>query len=362
MPLHRHGAPPGELPERPRFAIIRASTGNASPARMSPLSDTVTVRAARPQDAERVAAMCARLSAAEGEPPPAFTAECFRREGFGATARFEGLVAELAGEAVGYLLHCPDYDTDLMLRCHFVIDLFVEKTARRRGVGRALMATAAAIARSRGSRLLAWTVLTRNERARRFYAGFSEEQSDTVMFWTPEDAFAQLAASPAPPHVDFRAAQAADVPTIAAMEQALLVNQGDTPPAGIAEAFQRDGFGADPAFRVVLAERAGRIAGFALYWPLYDTDDAAPFGMLSDLYVEDWARRGGIGRALVAEVARQMQAEGGSFLAWPVRRHNAPALAFHATIGEPDDKVILCRCAGESFARLADAGQLAAPA
>lgn len=328
---------------------------------MSP-SDAVAIRLALPQDGERVAAMCAMLSAEEGEPAPAFSAQAFRRDGFGPAAQFGCLVADRAGEVVGYLLHCPDYDTDLMRRCLYVADLFVEKTARGMGAGHALMAGAASIARARGSRLMAWTVLARNRQARRFYARFGEEQADTVLFSTHGPPFEDLAAAPAPEHVRLRPAEAADAPTIASMQQALLEGQGDLAPPDLAEAFLRDGFGADPAFRVLVAEREGRIAGFALYWLLYETELAGPGAMLSDLYVDPAARRAGIGRTLVAEVARQTRAAGGKFMMWPARRHNAPALAFHATVARQEADAILCRCAGEAFERLAAAARIALPA
>jgi GNAT superfamily N-acetyltransferase len=323
------------------------------------LSDDVAIRVAQPRDAGRVAAMCAALAGDMGDAQPRFSAGAFRRDGFGSCARFGCLVAERAGRVVGYLLHCPDYDTDLARRSLYVVDLFVEKTARRSGIGRALMAAAAAVGRSRGAACMAWIVHARNRAARRFYAQFGEEQSDTVLWSSRGRRFWRLADMPGPTGPRLRMAEAADVPTVARMLEELLTSQGDDPPPDIAGRLAHDGFGAEPAFRVLLAELAGQPIGYALFWPLYGTELAAAGAMLSDLYVDPSARRSGAGRALLAGVAGRTAEGGGKFMIWPVRRHNAAAIAFYAIVAKAEEGTILCRCAGDSFERLAGLAQAA---
>src|SRR5690606_30014736 len=97
------------------------------------------VREARPEDAETVVAFCRALSAFEGLDPPALDEERFRADGFGPNAAFATLLAELDGDAAGYALHCPIYDTGEGVRGRYIADLFVAEWARRRGVGRALL-------------------------------------------------------------------------------------------------------------------------------------------------------------------------------------------------------------------------------
>jgi ribosomal protein S18 acetylase RimI-like enzyme len=70
-----------------------------------------------------------------------FTAETYLRDGFGPHPAF--LVAELDGEVIGYLLYHFGYDTDRAMRLLHVIDLYVQASKRRRGIGEALMRAAA---------------------------------------------------------------------------------------------------------------------------------------------------------------------------------------------------------------------------
>ena len=65
-------------------------------------------------------------------------AETLERDGFGPEPAFHGLVAEAAGEVVGYLLYHGGYDTDEACRLLMVADLFVAKSARGFGIGTAL--------------------------------------------------------------------------------------------------------------------------------------------------------------------------------------------------------------------------------
>jgi L-amino acid N-acyltransferase YncA len=99
----------------------------------------------------------------------AFTAGTYRRDGFGPHPAFSGLVAELDGEVAGYLLYHFGYDTDRAVRLMVVLDLYVQETKRRRGLGEALMKVAARICREAGGRELMWSVFIPNKLASRFY-------------------------------------------------------------------------------------------------------------------------------------------------------------------------------------------------
>jgi len=96
-------------------------------------------------------------------------ADALARDGFGPKPAFEGVVAELAGSVVGYLLYHDGYDTDAACRLLIVADLFVTQTVRGRRAGTALMREAREIAVSRGAKQLVWTVYQHNTEALRFY-------------------------------------------------------------------------------------------------------------------------------------------------------------------------------------------------
>lgn len=316
-----------------------------------------TLRAARPEDGAAVAEMCAALSRHEGGPAPALTAAAFRRDGFGPNPSFSCVIAEQAGRPAGYAMHLGDYDTDLMCHGTYLADLYVDTGARRCGIGRALMAAVARITRERGGRFVRWNVLRSNPSARAFYRTVGEERDHLVMYSVGGGGLAALAGTAAPAGLGLRQAVAADVPTLGALLGALLVNEGfDPSPFDLAARIAADGFGERPAFTCHLAERDGRTLGYAMHWPTYDTEPAARCGYLSDLYVLPEGRRGGVARALMGAVARHWTARQAPWIEWEVRRENATARAFYATIAHEYPDVLPVIAAGDDFTRLAAAG------
>jgi ribosomal protein S18 acetylase RimI-like enzyme len=314
------------------------------------------IRPATPADGARVAAMCARLSAAEGLGIASrFTAEAFRRDGFGPDPAFSCLIAEARGEAIGYALHCRDYDTDHLCRSVYLADLYVETAARGQGVGRAMMAAVARDSRTAGARLMMWSVLKSNQAARRFYAAFGEEIDDQIETGAIGDQFAGLVAEARRSDgVALRTAEPADTPLLARFLDGLLIDVGLPRRPGAAEQFCADGFGRDPAFTAIIAERAGTPVGYTLFWPTYDTESACRGGWLSDLYVAPEARGHGVARQLLAEVARRTAARDGRYLVWLVHTSNHGARAFYRRYAEEWHDGLACVCAGERFEALAD--------
>jgi GNAT superfamily N-acetyltransferase len=99
------------------------------------------------------------------------------------------------------------------------------------------------------------------------------------------------------------------------------------------EDLARDGFGAEPRFRVVLAERAGEVVGFAFYFFAYSTWEGRPVLYLEDLFVEPAHRKLGIGLALMKRLARVAVDAGCTRFHWQVLDWNAPAIAFYGRLG-----------------------------
>ncbi|HLB79526.1 MAG TPA: GNAT family N-acetyltransferase [Dongiaceae bacterium] len=311
------------------------------------------LRPATPADAEAVAATYRALSRDEGGPPSRFTAAAFRRDGFGAEPAFRCLLAERDGAVVGYALYYPDYDTDRLVRSVYLADLYVENTARRRGVGGALMAAVARAGRGHGAEAMHWSVMRSNARARRFYRRYGRELDEILICWTEADRLRALAASPKAPGVRIRAARPTDAPLLAEMLRALVADLGEPPPTEIRQRLSADGFGDEPAFACLIAERDSEAVGYALAWDAYDTDSCARGTFLSDLYVAPRARRAGLGRTLMAAAAGRALTRGGDFMVWEVLMRNAPARAFYRPIADELDDVIACISGGAGFAALA---------
>jgi GNAT superfamily N-acetyltransferase len=122
------------------------------------------------------------------------------------------------------------------------------------------------------------------------------------------------------------------------------------------EAIHRALFGAPPYCRAVLAEAAGgRAVGIALWHTTFSTFSGRPGYWLEDIFVEPGSRGLGIGRALFAELARRLSAEGGTQIAWRVLRWNEPSIAFYRGLGaegDPGDWEGMT-LSGEALARLA---------
>ncbi|MFZ5790241.1 MAG: GNAT family N-acetyltransferase [Pseudomonadota bacterium] len=311
------------------------------------------IRPARPGDADAVARLCAALSAEKGLPAPAFTAAHFRRDGVGPEAAFSGLVAERDGAPLGYALHARDYDTDRLERCVCLADLFVEKTARRLGIGRALVAGVAAAGRDYGATCLSWGVRADNAGARAFYRAIGgAEHPEMIWCLAGPDHLETLIRRALPPGVALREGRVADVPVLARFLEALFHDMDRAPPPEIERRLARDGFGSPRFFSSLLAERDGGPVGYAFFWGGYDTQTASRTTILSDLYVAPEARRAGIGAALMSEVARRGRAAGAPQLRWPVFADNRRAREYHARIAVEEPNVIYCLADGAAFERL----------
>lgn len=97
----------------------------------------------------------------------------------------------------------------------------------------------------------------------------------------------------------------------------------------------RDCFGEPRRCEVLLAERDGRIGGFALYFHNYSTWMGRAGLYLEDLFVRDWARGAGVGRLLMAGLARIAAERGCPRLDLWVLHWN-PARAFYEKLGMID--------------------------
>ncbi|MEE9281273.1 MAG: GNAT family N-acetyltransferase [Myxococcota bacterium] len=152
------------------------------------------IRRATPEDAAAIVRLVRALAVYEKEPVEnvKLREDEVVRDGFGATPRFEVLIAELDQEPVGFALFFPNYSTWEGSPGLYVEDVFVEERARGLGLGRRLMAEIAGIARQRGCPRVELSVLDWNP-AREFYQriGF-RQQTDWLSFRLSGSALAAL--------------------------------------------------------------------------------------------------------------------------------------------------------------------------
>ncbi|HPA51378.1 MAG TPA: GNAT family N-acetyltransferase [Thermoanaerobaculia bacterium] len=92
-------------------------------------------------------------------------------------------------------------------------------------------------------------------------------------------------------------------------------------------------FGPRPYVEVLLAEVDGAPAGFALFFHSYSTFLTKPGLYLEDLFVVPERRGLGLGRRLLAELARLAVERGCGRLEWSVLKWNAPAIGFYERLG-----------------------------
>ncbi len=92
-------------------------------------------------------------------------------------------------------------------------------------------------------------------------------------------------------------------------------------------------FGPQPAAEAILAEMAGEAVGFALFFTTFSTFRGQPGLYLEDLFVKPEYRGRGIGKQLIAAVARRAVERGCGRFEWAVLDWNAPAIAFYQSLG-----------------------------
>jgi GNAT superfamily N-acetyltransferase len=92
-------------------------------------------------------------------------------------------------------------------------------------------------------------------------------------------------------------------------------------------------FAAPPAAEALLAERAGEVVGYALFFQTFASFAGTKAIWLEDLYVRPRARGCGAGRALLAALARLALERAATRLDWVVLDRNAAALAFYERLG-----------------------------
>ncbi len=134
--------------------------------------------------------------------------------------------------------------------------------------------------------------------------------------------------------LNIRQANAADAGTIVSFIAALAEYEKLSHEAKATEAdIVRDLFGVDPKVFCQIAEWDGRPVGFTLWFYTYSTFQGRHGIWLEDLFVNPELRGKGIGKALLADLARRCVAEGLGRFEWWVLDWNEPSIDFYRSQG-----------------------------
>lgn len=152
-----------------------------------------------------------------------------------------------------------------------------------------------------------------------------------------------------------RAATKADIPLILDFIRGLAEYEHAPEKAIANEAdLLRDGFSANPKFRVVIGEYEGKPAGFAFFFFNYSTWNGRPGLYLEDLFVYPEFRGKGIGKALLIHLAKIAVDENCARFDWQVLDWNTPAIDFYKSLGASVmQQWLTMRVEGDSLKRLA---------
>jgi len=113
-------------------------------------------------------------------------------------------------------------------------------------------------------------------------------------------------------------------------------------------------FGEDPRLFCEVAEWNGEPAGFAVWFINFSTFSGRSGIYLEDLFVRPAQRGKGIGKAMLAHLARECVANGWSRLQWSVLDWNTPSIEFYKSLGaDLMEEWTICRIGGPALAALA---------
>lgn len=113
-------------------------------------------------------------------------------------------------------------------------------------------------------------------------------------------------------------------------------------------------FGEKAFVRLLVADSADEVIGFALLYPKFASFRGERSLYLEDLYVRQNLRGKGLGLALLKAAAKFAVSDGFERLDWQALKWNTPAIDFYRKIGaESDDGNINFRLVGKNFKDLA---------
>jgi GNAT superfamily N-acetyltransferase len=151
-----------------------------------------------------------------------------------------------------------------------------------------------------------------------------------------------------------RPATVADLPIITQLIRELaeyekMLDECQTTQTGMHAAL----FGPHPCAEALVGEIDGVVEGVAIFFTNFSTFVCRPGLYLEDLYVRPPARGKGLGKALLAALARLAVERNYGRMEWVVLDWNAPAIEFYKSLGAvPNDGWTIYRLTGAKLQEL----------
>jgi GNAT superfamily N-acetyltransferase len=151
--------------------------------------------------------------------------------------------------------------------------------------------------------------------------------------------------------VAIRTARADDVPIIVSLIRELADYEREPHAVEASESDIRTAlFGPSPAAFCHVAEQAGEVVGFALWFLNFSTWKGRHGIYLEDLFVRPEARGTGLGKALLTTLIEIARERGYGRVEWSVLDWNTPAIDFYRSLGaRPMDEWTVWRLEGPSL-------------
>jgi len=156
--------------------------------------------------------------------------------------------------------------------------------------------------------------------------------------------------------LEIRSATARDIPAVLGLLRELAAYEGRLDRVEIDEALlAAHAFGARACVEVLVGVVEGSTVSYAMFFPHFSSYSGKPWLYLEDLYVQPGARGHGVGRQMMAHLARVTVERGWAGMAWGVLDWNQPAFAFYEGLGatKANDHVSM-DLSGAALARLAE--------
>ena len=154
---------------------------------------------------------------------------------------------------------------------------------------------------------------------------------------------------------EVRRATVKDIPAVLGLLRELAAFEGKLERVQVNEALLAEhAFGPRACIEMLVANLEGRAVSYAIFFPHFGSFRGRPWLYLEDLYVQPSARGAGVGRAMMAHLARIVTEREWAGMRWGVMEWNEAAFRFYEGLGavRANDGHVYMELAGDALAGL----------